>query len=259
MLKKVLFLTTLVFLAQQGAFAQLKYLNFNISLHGGYSVLQHKTDFQTTPLHSLYEFVAISHGGTDDYTWSDFQETYKIREQFGQPRLGFKGQLTYKDWPIIVEGEALSSSSAYTKACYAVSAGLGKSFYFSDSSFYFNFLGGYKYILKDFGFGAQTLTNSIGLDEGRELAAQFFGPKQALGRNSGDLFVLHASIAKTIDWYYRWSVGIEGYYELDLTDKLVRSARMTNYGATVFVRCKIFGHNAEPSRFYPNPGGGRKH
>jgi hypothetical protein len=259
MLKKALILTTGLLLASQGVFAQLKYLNLNVSLNGGYSVLQHKTDFQTTPLHSLYEFVAISHGGTDDYTWSDFEATYQIREKFGQPRLGFKGQLTYKDWPLIVEGEALSSSSAYTKASYAVSAGLGKSFYFSDSSFYFNFLGGYKYIIKDYGFGAQTLTNSIGLDEGRELAAQFFGPKQALGRNSGDLFVLHAGIAKTLDWYYRWSVGIEAFYELDLTDKLVRSARMTNFGAQVFVRCKIFGQNVESNRFYPNPGGGRKH
>jgi hypothetical protein len=258
MLKKALIPIVVLFLAQFAAFAQLRHLNLNVSLNGGYSVLQHKTDFQTTPLHSLYEFVAISHGGTDDYTWDDFANTYQIREQFGQPRLGFKGQVTYKDWPIIIEGEALSSSSAYTKASYAVSAGLGKNIYFSDSAFYFNFLGGYKYILRDYGFGAQTLSNSIGLDEGRELAAQFFGPKEALGRASGDLFVLHVAFAKTIDWYYRWSVGIEGFYELDLTDKLVRSARMTNYGAQIFVRCKLFGKNIEPDRFYPNPGGGRK-
>ncbi len=258
MIRNVFILTTALILSQNTAFSQLKYLNLNVSMNGGYSILQHKTDFQTTPLHSLYEFVAISHGGTDDYTWSDFEATYQIREKFGQPRVGFTGQLTYKDWPIVIEGQALSSSSAYTKAAYAVCGGLGKSFYFSDSSFYFNFLGGYKYVIKDFGFGAQTLTNSIGLDQGRELAAQFFGPKDALGRSRGDLFVLHASLAKTIDWYYRWSVGIEGFYELDLTDKLVRSARMTNYGAQVFLRCRIFGKNPEPDRFYPNPGGGRR-
>lgn len=259
MLKKALILTTALFLSFQCAYAQLKYLHLNVSLNGGYSILQHKTDFQTTPLFNLYEFVAISHGGQSNYTWEDFEETYQVREKFGQPRIGFSGQLTYRDWPIIIEGQALSSSSAYTKAAYAVSAGLGKSIYFADSSFYFNFLGGYKYVIKDHGFGAQTLTNSIGLDEGREQMAKFFGPIGALGRSSGDLFVLHAGIAKTIDWYYRWSVGIEGYYELDLTDKLVRSARMTNYGASVFVRCKIFGKNVEPNRFYPNPGGGRRH
>jgi hypothetical protein len=259
MLKKAYILTTVFCLAAQlAAFGQarLKHLHLNVGLHGGYSVLAHKTDFQTTPLHSLYEFVAISHGGTDDYTWEQFSETYKIRERFGQPRFGFKGQLTYREWPIIIEGEALSSPSSYTKGAYAVSAGLGKSFYVSDSAWYFNFLGGYKYVIKDFGFGAQTLSNSIGLDEGRELAAQFFGPREALGRSSGDLFVLRFGVAKTIDWYYRWSVGVEGFYEVDLTDKLVRSARMTNYGATVFVRCKIFGQGVPPERFYPNPGGG---
>lgn len=256
--KKVFYLTgVLFFIGFQVATAQLKYLNFNVSLNGGYSILTHKTDFQTTPLYSLYEFVAISHGGTDDYTWTQFEDTYQINESFGQPRMGFKGQMTYRDWPIIVEGEALSSSSAYTRAAYAVSAGLGKSFYIADSSCYFSFLGGYKYVIKDFGFGANTLTNSIGLTEARDLAAQFFGPKDALGRARGDLFVLHAAFAKTIDWYYRWSIGIEGFYELDLTDKLVRSARMTNYGAQIFVRYKIFGKNVEPNRFYPNPGGRR--
>lgn len=242
----------------QAAFAQLKYLNLNVSLNGGYSILTHKTDFQTTPLYSLYQFVAISHGGTDDYTWSQFMETYKVRESFGQPRLGFKGQLTYRDWPIVIEGEALSSPSAYTKASYAVSAGLGKSFYMVDSSIYFSFLGGYKYVIHDFGFGAHTLTNSIGLTEARDLMAQFFGPKNALGSERGDLFVAHVAFAKTLDWYYRWSVGVEGFYELDLTDKLVRSARMTNYGVVLFVKYRLFGKNAEPNRFYPNPAGGRR-
>ncbi len=113
--------------------------------------------------------------------------------------------------------------------------------------------------MEDFGFGAQTLTNSVGLDAGREQMALFFNPKEPLGRARGDLFALHLGIAKTLDWYYRWSVGVEGFYELDLTDKLVRSARMTNYGVLVFVRCKIFGQNVEPERFYPRPGGGRRH
>ena len=54
-------------------------------------------------------------------------------------------------------------------------------------------------------------------------------------------------------------VGVEAYYELDLTDKIVRSSRMTTYGAQVFVRCKIFGQNVEEDRYYPNPAGGRRH
>jgi hypothetical protein len=258
MLKKALILTTFLFIAFQGAFAQLKYLNLNVSLNGGYSVLQHKTDFQNTPLEALYDFI-IDLPVAKDLTWDEFLDAYDIKDHFGQPRMGFSAQLTYRDWPLKVLGEAMSSSSSYTRSSYSVTAGLGKDFYIADSACYFSFLGGYKYVIKDYGFGANTIVNSIGRKESREDAAQFFGPVDALGRNSGDLFVLHVGIAKTLDWYYRWSVGIEGYYELDLTDKLVRSARMTNYGAVVFVRCKIFGQNPAPSRFYPNPGGGRKH
>ena len=240
----------------QTATAQLKYLNFNVSMNGGYSMLDHNTDFQTTPIYNLYNSTTVF---APDLTWEQYKETSKLGETLGQPRLGFKGQLSYRDWPIIIEGEALSSSSAYTRAAYAVTAGLGKYFYFADSSIYFSFLGGYKYMIRDYGFGSKTLVNSIGNDFYREETSKFFAPVDALGRPSGDLFAVHVSFAKTLDWYYRWSIGIEGYYEVDLTDKLVRSTRMTNYGANIFLRYRIFGSNFEQSRYYPNPGGGRRH
>jgi hypothetical protein len=240
------------------SFAQLKYLHLNVSMNGGYSELLHKTDFRTTPLYNLYDFVAISHGGQDDYTWEEFLETYQINDRYTQPRMGFSAQLTYRDWPIKVLGEAMSSPSSYTRSAYSVTAGLGKDFYISDSTWYFSFLGGYKYVVRDYGFGANTLVNSIGNDEARENAAQFFAPVKPLGRPSGDLFAIRVGFARTIDWYYRWSVGVEGFYELDLTDKIVRSSRMTTYGAQVYVRYKFFGRNVEPNRYYPNPAGGRR-
>ncbi len=246
-------------LLSQIAFAQLKYLNLNVSVNGGYSELLHKTDFRTTPLYNLYDFVAFSHGGQDNYSWEQFLETYKIKDRFGQPRMGFSALLTYRDWPIKAIGEAMSSPSAYTRASYAVTLGLGKDLYISDSTWYFSFLGGYKYVIQDFGFGSNTIVNSIGVSEQRDNVASFFNPVKPLGRASGDLFALRVGFARTLDWYYRWSAGVELYYELDLTDKIVRSSRMTTYGAQVFVRCKIFGKNVEPNRFYPNPGGGRRH
>jgi len=245
-------------LLSQMAFAQLKHLNLNVSVNGGYSMLTHKTDFQTTPLYNLYDFVAFSHGGKDDYTWDEFLDTYQIKDQFGQPRVGFSGLLTYRDWPIKALGEAMSSTSSYTRISYAVTMGLGKDIYISDSTWYFSFLGGYKYVFNDFGFGANTIVNSIGVDEQRENAASFFAPVKPLGRSSGDLFAVRLGFARTLDWYYRWSAGVEVYYELDLTDKIVRSSRMTTYGAQVYVRCKIFGKNVEKDRFYPNPAGGRR-
>jgi hypothetical protein len=256
MLKKALIPTVAFFLIHFTASAQLQHLNLNVSMQGGYSVLEHNTDFQNTPLEALYDFI-IDLPVAKDLTWEDFHAAYDIKDHFGQPRMGFSAQLTYKDWPIKFIGDAMSSSSSYTRSAYSVTAGLGKDFYIADSSWYCSFLGGYKYLIKDYGFGANTIVNSIGRKESREDAAQFFGPVEAIGRPSGDLFVLRAGFAKTLDWYYRWSVGVEGFYELDLTDKLVRSARMTNYGAVLYVRCKIFGRNEEPSRFYPNPGGGR--
>lgn len=250
----------LLFSFPQTTTAQLKYLNFNVSMNGGYSTLAHKTDFQTTPLYYEYANYAeiLNLHGISDYSWEDFESDLKLGESFNQPRLGVKGQLMYRDWPIILEGEAMSSTSDYTKASYAVSAGLGKYFYFADSSVYFSFFSGYKYVIEDFGFGSKTLVNSIGNEVIRDNLSKIFAPQNTIGKPSGDLFALHVSFAKTLDWYYRWSVGIEGYYEVDLTDKVVRGSRMTNYGANIFLRYRIFGQNFEPSRYYPNPGGGRR-
>ncbi len=246
-------------LLSQITFAQLKYLNLNVSINGGYSELVHKTDFETTPLYNLYDFVAFSHGGKGNYTWDEFMDTYQITDRFWQPRVGFAALLTYRDWPIKILGEAMSSPSSYTRSSYAVTFGLGKDLYISDSTWYFSFLGGYKYVVQDFGFGANTIVNSIGVDEQRENAATFFAPVKPLGRPSGDLFTVRLGFARTLDWYYRWSAGVEAFYELDLTDKIVRSSRMTTYGAQVFVRCKLFGKNVEPNRYYPNPAGGRRY
>lgn len=246
-----------VLLVAHAAFAQLKYLHLNASVNGGYSQLVHKTDFQSTPLEALYDFIQKVN---PDLTWDQFLEAYEIKDRFWQPRMGFTAQLTYREWPIKVIGEAMTSSSAYTRASYAVTMGLGKDFYISDSTWYFSFLGGYKYVIRDFGFGSNTIVNSVGDRESREDLAQFFGPKgNPIGRPSGDMFSFHVGFARTLDWYYRWSVGIDAFYELDLTDKLVRNSRMTTYGAQIFVRYKFFGKNVEPNRYFPNPGGGRRH
>ncbi len=259
MMQKKYAVLVAVLLLSQMAIAQLKYLNVTVSVNGGYSELLHKTDFRgKEPVYDLYNVIAKSHGGQDEFTWEDFLETYDINDRFGQPRLGFSAQMTYRDWPIKLLGEAMTSSSSYTRASYSATMGLGKDFYFSDSSWYCSFLTGYKLVIRDFGFGANTFINSVGDDQTREDLSSFFAPVETLGRTSGDMFAFRVGIAKTLEWYYRRSDGVEGFYELDLTDKIVRSSRMTNYGAQVYVRCKILGKNPEPNRYYPNPGGGRR-
>jgi hypothetical protein len=255
--KKYVFFVAFSLLSQI-VFAQLKYLNFNMSINGGYGQLIHKTDFQSTPLEALYDFI-IDLPQTKYLTWQQFLDGYNIKDRYWQPRVGASAMLTYRDWPIKAIGEAMSSPSSYTRASYAVTLGLGKDIYISDSTWYISFLGGYKVMLKDYGFGASTIVNSVGRKESRDDLAQFFGPQGSpLGRPSGDMFTFRLGFARTLDWYYRWSVGVEGYYELDLTDKLVRNARMTNYGAQVFVRFKFFGKNVEPVSYYANPAGGKR-
>jgi len=258
MYKKYAVFAAFLFLSQM-TFAQIKYLNLNLSMNGGYSDLHHKTDFQSTPLEALYDFI-IDLPQTKDLTWEEFLDGYQIKDHFWQPRVGFSAQLTYRDWPLKVLGEAMSSTSSYTRASYAVTFGLGKDIYISDSTWYFSFLGGYKYVIRDFGFGANTLVNSVGRKESREDLAQFFAPQGSpIGRPSGDLFTVRVGFARTLDWYYRWSAGVEAYYELDLTDKIVRNSRMTTFGAQIFVRCKLFGQNYDPPKYYPKQGGSKRY
>ena len=66
----------------------------------GVSKLVHNTRFETTPLHDLYEFTAISHY-PDDYTWEEFQVDYEIKNSFNQPRFGIIANFSYKDLPIM--------------------------------------------------------------------------------------------------------------------------------------------------------------
>lgn len=235
MLKKIstlilpLFLFTIVLNAQN--------LKVNIGLNVGMSQLFHDTRFETTPLHDLYAFTAISHR-PDDYAWEEFEEDYQIRTSFTQPRFGISAHFTYKDWPILASVEAMSSPSSYQKMAYGLIVGLGKELYTYDDDYYFSFLGGYKFV-KDNGFGATTIVNSIGNDEAREYASTFFNPEEPLGTNTGHLFTLRAGFGKELGEAKIIRIGVEGYGELDLTPKTQRQSRMTNYGAQFFLRFKV--------------------
>jgi len=49
-MQKIYVLIAAFSLFSHTAFAQLRHLNLNVSVNGGYSELLHKTDFRTTPL-----------------------------------------------------------------------------------------------------------------------------------------------------------------------------------------------------------------
>ncbi len=234
-LRKISTTAVLFLLLAQAATAQN--LKVNIGINGGMSQLFHDTRFETTPLHDLYAFTAISHR-PDEYTWEEFEEDYKIRTSYIQPRFGISAHFTYKDWPVLVSVEAMSSPSSYQKMAYGLVAGLGKELYAPDSDFFFNFMGGYKFV-RDNGFGASTIVNSIGQGEAREYASTFFNPEQPLGSKMGHLFTLRGGVGQELGEADLIRVGVEGYGELDLTAKTKRQSRMTNFGAQVFVRFKI--------------------
>lgn len=228
-------LTLLLLLISNTAIAQ-KNLKVNVGLNIGASQLFHDTRFETTPLHDLYAFTAISHR-PDDYTWDEFEKDYGIRTSFIQPRFGVSAHLTYKEWPLMAIVEAMSSPSSYQKMAFGVTLGIGKEF-FTEDDFFFSFLGGYK-LVKDNGFGATTIVNSIGNDEARGYASTFFNPEQPLGTNTGNLFTIRGGLGRELGAAKIIRVGVEGYGELDLTAKTKRQSRMTNYGAQLFIRFKV--------------------
>lgn len=216
--------------------ASAQNLKVRIGLNAGMSQLFHDTRFETTPLHDLYSFTAISHR-PDDYSWEEFEGDYGIRTSFIQPRFGVSAHFTYKDWPVLATVEAMSSPSSYQKMAYGFILGLGKEFYTYDD-YVFSFLGGYKFV-KDNGFGATTIVNSIGNDEAREYASTFFNPENPLGSKTGNLFTLRGGLGRDLGDMKIIRVGVEAYGELDLTAKTKRQSRMTNFGAQFYLRFKV--------------------
>ncbi len=226
------YLLALFLLAGLSAGAQKKF-KIEVGLNLGTSYLFHDTRFETTPLKDVQEFVAISFL-PEEYTWEQFEKGYKIRTSFVQPRFGFSAHFAYKDWPVRASVEAMSSPSTYRKMAYGFTVGLGHEFYSSDN-YIFSFVGGYKFV-KDNGWGAPTVVNSIGLKEAREYASTFFNPEAPLGTNKGHLFTLRGSFAREVGIL---RLGIEAYGELDLTAKTKRQSQMTNWGAHFFVRFEL--------------------
>lgn len=228
-------------LASASAYAQNLKVNFGVNL--GMSKLYHDTRFETTELHDLYNFTRIAveaHAPPGyEYRWEDFEKDYKLRTSYIQPRFGFAAHFTYKDWPLLFALEAMSSPSTYHKMSFNFIFGAGKEF-FTDDDYFFSFLGGYKFVLKDNGFGATTIVNSIGNKEAREYASTFFNPEEPLKSKKGHLFNLRGGFGKELGAAKMIRLGVEAYYELDLTPKTKRQARMTNAGAHFFLRFKLY-------------------
>ena len=223
------------------AHAEAQKLGLKIGMNLGGSRLYHNSDYEHTKLGEFYESVAISH--PEGYTWEQFTEDYGINKSFIQPRFGFSAHLTYRDLPIFLILESMSSTSGYEKMAYSGTLGMGKDFEIGDNlGMFLTFLGGYK-LVRDKGFGSSTITSSIGHKTAQKLLEGFFNPVKPLGPQTGSLFALRLGVGKLLGETQNISVGIEGYGELDLTDRIKRNgqSRMTNVGAHAYMRFRILG------------------
>ena len=147
--------------------------NFSVGMNMGASRLSHQTRFETTTLRNLYETIELTH--REGYEWEKFASDFQLRESFTQPRFGFFVRASHRNLPILLIGEAMSSTSSYEKMAYSVTLGFGQEFYILNENIYCSFLGGYK-LIWDKGFGANTLVNSIGHKDARSLVATYFAP-----------------------------------------------------------------------------------
>lgn len=240
-------------------------LAVKLGLNVGASQLYHDIDFQSTVVNADFQRVeqyveeAFQQEGIEyDYTWENYAKANKLRDSYIQPRFGFSLHVTYGNVPAFLIVDAMSSTSGYERMAYSGTLGLGKDFEIGDNiGLFLTCMGGYK-LVWDKGFGDKTIVNSFGDKFQREKIQQYFGAKEPLGSQKGNLFALRLGLGKEIGEAGDMSAGLEGYGELDLTDRIQRQARMTNVGIQAYFRFKLLGRKKEADHFYPNPAGGRK-
>ena len=250
MYKKVCTLLVLLPLLTGSLFAQK--IGLKVGMNVGGSRLYHDTDYKSTVVNDLYEYAAeLFKKENIDYTWEQFARSNQLNTSFLQPRFGFSAHVSYANWPVFLIVDAMSSPSSYQKMAYGATLGMGRDFPIGDNiGMFITALGGYKYVF-DKGFGANTLVNGIGDKSLRKNAQTFFAPKEPLGTNKGNLFTVRLGVGKNLGENEKMCVGVEGYGELDLTDRIQRNSRMTNIGAHIYMRYNLCGQRGE--EYMPNP------
>lgn len=235
MLKQAITLLIGLLLAFSAAAQKNENLFIRLGINGGGSRLFHNTHFDATNLVEVYKFVQISHKPPESYTWQNFEEDYGLRTSYNQPRYGLNLYLAHKLFPVFVNVDYMSSPSSYQKMALGLTLGLGKDFRPFDSDFFFSAHGGFRRVFRDGGFGAETITFSTS-KQAREHLATFYNPSRPLGAQSGNMLALRAGCGHVLGAAERAAIGVELFYELDVTNEVVRQARMTNAGINVYFR-----------------------
>lgn len=193
------------------AVAPAQKLSVKLGMNVGASKLYHDIDYRSTVVNDLYEYTKelFEHEGID-YSWEQFAKSNQLNQSFMQPRFGFSAHVTYSTWPAFLIVDAMSSSSSYEKMAYSGTIGMGKDFPIGDNiGMFITALGGYKFVLLDKGFGANTVIHGVGDKSLRKNLQTFFAPEQPLGTNKGNLFTVRLGVGKTFGELENMSAGIE--------------------------------------------------
>ncbi len=234
-MKKTVTLLLGLWLSLQAAAQKNENIFIRLGVNAGGSMLFHNTHFYATNLQEVYKFVSISHKDKGGYSWEEFEKDYGLRSRYAQPRYGLNAYFAHRLFPVFGNVEFMSSPSSYQKMSVALTLGLGKDFRPFDSDYFFSAHGGFKRVFRDWGWGAETITYSTNA-EARQYLKTFYNPDYPLGVQSGNLLALRVGVGRVVGPAERAAIGLEGFYEVDLTNETVRQARMTNAGVNVYFR-----------------------
>jgi hypothetical protein len=201
-------------------------IKFDLGVDGGICFSNPQINYENTTLYNLYEFTALSFPN-NSYSFEQFKGDYQIKDIFYNPVFGLNGEIWSEKIPLFIGTSISTSPSSLQKQRCRIFAGIKKNFYFAES-WNIQLKASYGYVI-DRGLGSKTLISSIGDDTERNLAESFFQSKVI--PQDGYLLSFSPSILKN---FGSFSVGLNGFYNLDLTDKLKRgNMRMNNFGLNV--------------------------
>ncbi|MCC6460694.1 MAG: hypothetical protein IT260_09520 [Saprospiraceae bacterium] len=210
-----------------------------LGFNAGAGVLYHNTLFETTNMAALWKTISFSHDPPNSYQWEDFVADYDIQDRYLMPRFGLNLYAATRYFPLFANLEVMSSIATYQKPMIALTLpGFGKDIRPFDRDFFFTVQGGLKWVY-DFGFiGREIYTNSIGNEEARDYIETYYDPKDEIKKRSGVLLTTRAGFGHVIGAGERSAIGIEAYYDFDLTDETKRQAgaRMRNAGLNIYFR-----------------------
>lgn len=209
-------------------------------LNAGGSQLFHNTLFETTNMAALWKTISFSHKPPESYTWENFAQDYDIHKSFFMPRYGVNFFFSTRYLPVFANLELMTSPSSYQKALVGFSFGPGKDFRLFDRDIFFSAHGGLK-VVKDWGLGYETFTNSIGNREARNYIETYYKPNKPAGSQWGLLSFIKVGAGHVLGSAERSAIGVECYFEWDMTNETYRptGTRMTNAGVNLYFRVDL--------------------